>query len=706
MNYLAWCTDAYSAKNGRGSPVHTPIGFDLTITSLFPPLLVGRSAVLIPEEQPIEGLTDALRAGDFSLVKLTPAHLEALGHQLAGEKPGNPTRTFVIGGEALLGETLNSWRRQSPGVRLINEYGPTEATVGCCVYEVPAGDIPPAAVPIGRPIANVRLYVLDRNLQPVPVGVAGELHIAGDGLALGYHRRPELTAERFIRDPFSTESGARLYKTGDLVRYRADGNLEFLGRLDDQVKIRGFRVELSEIEGALVGHAGVREAVVIASETVPGDRRLIAYVVPSRNAALSETQLRDFLKERLPDYMVPSRFVLLSELPLTSNGKVDRRALPPPGQRNEVGAPPLEAPRNALEAQMVKIWEEILRAGAIGIKEDFFDLGGNSLLAIRMLSRVGKLVNHNISLATLMNASTIERLSDLLRTPEALSRPPVFSLQPRGSHPPFYCVGAGPLFRTLAQKLGTDRPFLGLPLPDAGTLPVPYRMEDLAAYCIETMRERQPHGPYYLGGWSDAGVIAYEMAQQLKRQGEEVGLLVLFDAENPAYLSNLPSVTESARARVLHLGQWLKFQYRTLRSLELGKAVQYAGRGMAFRVAWLRGKMWSVGYRVHVRSGWKPNHGLHHVEHVSAFVARNYKPEPYDGRVLLLRRKHRPTGDYRDPEYGWGQLTSNLEIHDVAGNHMDIFLEPGVDSVADKLRSALSESSAVDLVKTATANQV
>jgi amino acid adenylation domain-containing protein len=319
-NYLCWCQTAYSMDQGSGAPVHTPLGFDLTITSLFPPLLAGRTAVLIPEDSTLEALSVALRTGDFSLVKLTPSHLEALSHKHSPPQASIGTRMFVIGGESLMGETLAFWRRQAPSLRLINEYGPTEATVGCCVYEVPAGVVPTSAVPIGRPISNVRLYVLDRDLQPVPIGVPGELHIAGEGLALGYHGRPEVTSEKFIPDPFSTEPGARLYKTGDLARYRSDGILEFLGRLDHQVKIRGFRIELGEIEATLAEHGAVREVVVAVWEAAAGDRRLVAYVVADRDAAPSQEQLHNFLKGRLPDYMLPARYLFLPAFPTTSNG--------------------------------------------------------------------------------------------------------------------------------------------------------------------------------------------------------------------------------------------------------------------------------------------------------------------------------------------------------------------------------------------------
>ncbi len=704
VNYLAWCTVAYGADLGRGSPVHTPLGFDLTVTSLFPPLLTGRSAVLVREDPSLEALTAALREGDFSLVKLTPAHLEALSHKLGPEQAGMLARTFVIGGEALLGEALGYWRKQDPDVRLINEYGPTEATVGCCVYEVPTGLIPASAVPIGRPIANVRVYVLDRNLQPVPIGVPGELYIAGAGLALGYHRRPELTAERFVRDPFSSERDARMYKTGDLVRYRPDGNLVFLGRLDHQVKIRGFRIELTEIEAALVGHPGIGEATVIASEARHGDRRLVAYVV-RRQATLTELEVRAFLKSRLPDYMLPARYVFLESLPLTSNGKVDRRALSLFGLHDEIRAERLDAPRDSLEVQLVKLWEEVLHAKPIGIQEDFFDLGGNSLLAIRMLARVEKLVNAKITLATLMFAPTIEKLASMLRDRNSLKRPQVFAIQPDGFRPPFFCVGAGPLFRSLASALGVDQPFLGVPLPDINALPAPYCLEDIAAYCVQTLLQVQPEGPYFLGGWSDAGVMAYEMAQQLRQRGESVALVVLFDAENQAKRSDAPSSLASIRMRAHFLSQWVRLQFRSLWSFEPRERAAHLRRRVGFRLAWLKGLVWGLAYRIHLRAGWSFHHGLHNIEYVSVFASKNYQPRQYDGRVLLFRRADRPTGQGLDLEYGWGGLATGLEIYEVPGNHIDMFLEPNVHEMAGKLRKCLLEAQESSQVKAAGANQ-
>jgi len=251
----------------------------------------------------------------------------------AGEEAGYP-RALIIGGEALMGESLLFWQQHAPETRIINEYGPTETVVGCCVYEVGRGQRIEGAVPIGRPIANTQLYILNGYLQPVPVGVAGELFIGGAGVARGYLNRPELTAERFIADPFSSEPTARLYKTGDLARYLVNGTIEYIGRIDDQVKIRGFRIELGEVEAVLNQHATVRDAAVMLREDEPGDKRLVSYVVPAQNEVTPVfSELRGFLSEKLPEYMVPSAYVVVDEIPLTPNGKVDRRALPAPVKR-------------------------------------------------------------------------------------------------------------------------------------------------------------------------------------------------------------------------------------------------------------------------------------------------------------------------------------------------------------------------------------
>jgi len=691
VNYLTWCAIGYPAHQGSGSPLHTPIGFDLTVTSLFPPLLAGRSVVLIREDPTLETLADALCSGDFGVVKLTPSHLEALSHKPSLEPSKILTRMFVIGGEALKGETAAYWRKHAPTVRMVNEYGPTEATVGCCVYEVPVDGVPMSAIPIGRPIPNVRLYVLDRHLQPVPIGVPGELHIAGVGLARGYHRRPELTSEKFISNPFDDDPQARLYKTGDLVRYRPDGNLEFLGRLDDQVKIRGNRIELGEIEAAITECEGIREAVVTAQKGAAGDLRLVAYIVAYQGTTLKEDQIRTLLKRKMPEYMLPSRFVVLPVFPLTRNGKIDRQALqavdPPPEPRQASSI----APRDSVEYRLLKIWEEVLSISPIGMDDDFFDLGGDSLQSIMLLASIEGTFNRKLPLGVLYEAPTIAGLAARLGDPDSLIAPLVVAIQPSGSRPPFLCVGAFAMFRPLAYKLGFDQPFLGVPLPSPQELAVPYRLEDIAANCVKTIRATQAEGPYFVGGWCDAGILAYEIAQQLRRQGQQVALLVLFDAQNQSSKKNL-SRKDAAFAGVFFIGQWLKQQYRTLRHLPGREVVQYLRSALAWRIYSIKQRIWTLVYRTELRAGAALSGQSLEVTQVLPVCVEDYEPQPYDGPTLLFQCADRPTGRYRDSQYGWGKLANNLQICEVPGDHMTMFSDPNVQVMGDRLGASLREN--------------
>jgi amino acid adenylation domain-containing protein len=431
VNYLVWAIEAYRAGEGEGSPVHSSIGFDLTVTGFFTPLLTGRAVTMLPEEGEIEALVAALvRPGNFSLVKLTPAHVEVLNQLVPRERAAGATGALVIGGEALSWETLAFFRKNAPATRLINEYGPTETVVGCCVYDAPAGGAPSGVVPIGRPIANTRLYVLDARRRPVPIGVSGELYIGGDGVARGYLNRPDLTAERFVVDPFSDDPASRLYRTGDLCRYLPGGDLEFLGRIDDQIKIRGYRIELGEIESVLGQHPQIAEVVVIAREDVPGDKRLVAYLVAADEAGPEPAELKRFLATRLPEYMVPTAYVLLASMPLTSNGKVDRRALPAPEARAGIEGD-VAPPRSPVEEVLAGIWAEILDLDLpeLGIHDNFFDLGGHSLLATQVMGRIISALQVEIPLQSLFEAPTVaglaERVSAALQAGAGLAAPPL-----------------------------------------------------------------------------------------------------------------------------------------------------------------------------------------------------------------------------------------------------------------------------------------
>jgi amino acid adenylation domain-containing protein len=412
VNYLWWAIRTYAVEPGHLVPVHTSISFDLTVTSLYTTLLGGGKVELLPEDVGAQNLLAALlRAGSHGLVKITPAHLELLSTQIGPDQAAGMASAFVIGGENLLAETLRLWRDHAPSTRLFNEYGPTETVVGCCVHEVQAADPRSGSVSIGRPIANTQLYVLDENMHPVAPGVIGELFIGGVGVGLGYLNRAELTAERFLPDRFSGVSGARLYKSGDLARYRSDGTLECLGRADDQVKIRGYRIELGEIEATLAAEPNVQACAVLAREDEPGSKELVGYVVSRKGEVPDTDQLRDFLIERLPEYMVPPRFVFLDSLPLTPNGKVDRKALPAPPQAIVGAGGP---PQTETEKAVAAIWSELLRMDGIGVEDDFFDLGGQSMTAVGLIARLRDAFDVNIELATLFERPTIAGLSEAI----------------------------------------------------------------------------------------------------------------------------------------------------------------------------------------------------------------------------------------------------------------------------------------------------
>ena len=413
VNYLSWCVAAYEVGDGSGAPVSSPITFDATVTSLYAPLLAGGTVVLVPEEHELAALGAMLHASrTFSLVKITPAHLEALKGTV---RPGTAlsTRALIVGGEALAPELAAFWAAGSPATRIVNEYGPTETVVGCCVHTF-TGDISSGRVPIGRPIANTQLYVLDARLEPVPVGVPGELYIGGPGVARGYVGAPALTAERFVPDPFGAVPGARLYRSGDLVRYRADGVLEYLGRADEQVKIRGYRIELGEVEATLRRHAAVHAAAVRVDETSAG-KRLAAYVVTAPGAhAIGPAELRDFLSESLPAYMVPSDVVMVERLPVTSNGKIDKRALTPPETGRRDPSAPVRKPHDALERCIAGVWQGVLGIDDVGVDDNFFDIGGHSLLMGMVHHELQQRLNREIPMIDLLQFPTIRALATRL----------------------------------------------------------------------------------------------------------------------------------------------------------------------------------------------------------------------------------------------------------------------------------------------------
>ena len=470
MNYVSWATKYYQVAQGDGAPLHSSISFDASITSLFLPLLSGRQLVLLPEDgQEIDHLCSALQSDSYwSFVKLTPAHLELVNAMLPAQKLAQQTHVVVLGGEALLESQVALWQKFAPQTRLVNEYGPTETVVGCCVYQIDGasqvdGTLDDISVlptntagtmPNERPIANTQLYVLDQRRQPVPVGVKGELYIAGDGVAQGYHQRPELTAERFVnieqtglKNLLPAMQGKRLYRSGDIVRYLPDGNLVYLGRCDNQVKLRGFRIELGEIETSLTQQPQIREAVVIAQQRTEQDVRLIAYIVVAYSVgnrglcvdgdavddAFDEQALRLSLADVLPAHMLPSAFVLLDALPLTTNGKVDRASLPLLDALRPQVASAFVNPGNDAENQIANLWRELLGIDQLGVNDNFFELGGHSLLVIPLCDRLQSLFGKPLLPVDILRLPSIAAQARFMTQAPNKPKPQTEDIQERAS---------------------------------------------------------------------------------------------------------------------------------------------------------------------------------------------------------------------------------------------------------------------------------
>src|SRR5579864_4777053 len=418
-NYVEWASQAYEFRAGGRTPLYSSLGFDLTVTSLWPTLVSGGCVEVVPEKEGIEWLAGRGmegkesengkgKKGSYEVLKATPSHLRVLKEAI-GEKGEEIAERLVIGGEALRWEDVNYWSSQGRGVRVVNEYGPTETVVGSCVFEVGNEREAEGAVPIGRAIANTRVYVLDRWGKLSPSGAAGELYIGGEGVARGYLGQPGLTAERFVPDEYSGREGERLYRTGDKVRWRGDGELEYLGRLDNQVKIRGYRIELGEIEAQVAGYEGVRQTAVVVREDKANEPRLVAYVSFKPGVTNGDREsLKDYLKSQLPEYMVPSAIVELAELPLTTNGKLDERALPRPETVTKRGK--YVAPRTEAEQVFAGIWARVLRLSTVGVEDNFFELGGDSILCIQAVS-YARDAGYYITVAQMFEYQTIAALA-------------------------------------------------------------------------------------------------------------------------------------------------------------------------------------------------------------------------------------------------------------------------------------------------------
>lgn len=664
----------------------TTLSFDISILEIYLPLVSGAEVTMVPSDVSREGsaLAKLIEQRQITILQATPATWRLL---LDAGWSGNRKLKGLVGGEALpldLAQTLVGKLKE-----LWNMYGPTETTVWSTCWRV-IDD--PTSISIGAPIANTRTYVLDSELQLVPQGTVGKLYIGGEGLAFGYLNRQELTQEKFLPNPF--HSGEKIYDTGDLVRLGPDGNLYYVARVDHQVKLRGFRIELGDIEHAMLSYPGVREAVVILksnpspAKSTNTNEYLIGYFVP-RDRSVSTDELRTWLRSQLPDYMIPTWFVELPEIPLTPNLKVDRKRLPEvdlskisTGERIQLG------PRNVVERQLMNLWKEILQIDSLGIDDNFFELGGHSLLAARLMSRIEKVTGKRIPLASLLQYPTIEGLANIIRSNDYQNQwRCIVPIREGGDKLPLFCIHAAGgnvlLYRELANRLGSQRPVYGVQssalehgLPKAKTV------EEMATEYVAEIRKLQPHGPYHLAGYCLGGTIAYEVARQLRAEGQEIGVLALLDTHaNWAQETLRDSLIRAYQRVAFHLkNAWMSGR------AGIAKFVAEKLREGSRRL----NRRWEVlsshiGYRL----GWRKTEPVFLLEGLYDKASEEYVPRSLDAHLILFKPKQSYAGKV-DMFFGWQNYVQDITLIELPVYPAGMLIEPFVGELASHIERLLA----------------
>jgi amino acid adenylation domain-containing protein len=690
VNLVHWAHSSFAPSAWTRVLAGTSISFDLSVFELFGTLSAGGIVELVPD---VVTLATKVPAPPVTLINTVPSALREIV-RVGGVPPS--VEVINLAGEPLGLSLVEDAYARTKAQQVYNLYGPTETTTYSTGTLVPRGATTPPRV--GRAIANTQIYVLDRQQEPVPLGVAGEVYIGGAGVTRGYLYQPALTAEKFVPDPFShgcpqgagTRPGARLYRTGDLARFMPDGQLEFIGRVDHQIKLRGFRIELGEIEQQLEQHPQVQAVVVVVHEATPGDQRLVAYVASPGENAPSASALRQFVQQRLPEYMVPSTFVVLEQLPLTPNGKIDRRALPDPGGARPDLTRTFVAPRTNTEELVASIWAEVLGLKQVGVHDNFFELGGHSLLATRLIARVQEACDVDLPLRTLFVAPTVAGMSEMIEDHqldqedefEEPTHSPLVLIQPNGSKPPFFCIhpSGGRVFcyADLARRLVPDRPFYGIESPgledeqDHLT-----QIEAIAAYYIDLMRTVQPEGPYFLGGWSMGGIVAFEIARQLQAQGQQVALLALLDIRPPAS-------TVTAFDDALHTQRFIEDLATLFGKSPPPLTADLVTLGSNEQLVYILQQM-------RANDIVPPDFGLAQLRRqIGVYKANSqamlsYAAQPYPGRVTLFRAE-----DSLYQAADWERLAAGgLESYLVPGNHYTFLKQPYVHILAQQLQECI-----------------
>ena len=692
-NYLLTSKAQFISENksNSGSYINFAFTFDASLKSIFTPLVSGKLIVISSKlsasvfEDP-----NLHKYAPYDFMQLTPAHLDFFYAELKNSVDKQLTYMLSIGGEALNAGHFDYLKDKGVSINIINEYGPTEATVACTGYRFNTLDADklPKRLPIGKPIPNVQIYILNEDNQLVPPGEVGEICVGGIQVARGYLNQGELTKRKFIANVFNPTSDDSIYKTGDLGRWMPDGNIECLGRTDDQVKIRGYRIELGDIESTLINSDRVSKAAVVAIEDAEGKKELAAYVVP--NGHFDKKELINFLQGKLPPYMVPDIWVEMDQLPLSHNGKVDRKALPEPKVTTEV-ADNYVPPRNEYEKQTAEIWQGVLNLKQISIYDNFFDLGGHSVLALKVLKQVEKLTGKNLPFSTLFEYPTIEKFAVQLKDDSKVDKhKSLIPLKVAGNKSPLYIVaginGTAFAFMNFANGLDADQPVFVLQEPQKidDLEEFPDSVEGIAKFYMDQILKQNPSGPYNLAGHCFGGIIAFEMSKQLEKQNKEVSLLFLLDA--------IAIETEDMKPGLR------RFFYLLKGGVEEILIKSYKN----VRLIWYDSKL-ALKYRkdalerltIKIKKVFNPERHAEKYEfsdkvtELYKTAIRSYKITPYSKHVKLFRAKMGSIGGGERKFLNWKPYTESIELHEVNGDHLTMLdskdFPPLIQKILDRV---------------------
>ncbi len=690
INYILATQEQFGFNRHDVMPSIARYTFSISLFELLSPLVAGGTLVLLEREQVLDFPRMVQTLEQLTMIHTVPSLMQRLVAYIKDKglelQKFQGVKHVFTGGDMVPPDLLESLKNVFGNANVCVLYGCSEVSSLCANYPVPREQIVTKSR-VGKPFNNVRIRLYDSHQNLVPIGVPGEIYVGGAGVTKGYLHRDDLTQEKFI-----AIDGQRFYRTGDLGRLGADGNIEFLGRADFQIKLRGIRIELGDIEGTLRQAPGVREGVVMARELGSGEPGLVAYVVLNREHNPTIESIRDFLQAKLPDYMVPAAFVVLDAMPLNPNQKVDRRALPMPTSENLVGFKMFVPPRNELERQLTQIWEEVLGIEPIGIQNNFFELGGNSLLAVQMLAEVEKQCGKNLPITTLLSSPTIEELAKVLCSLEEHTMVgDLVPLRRTGTKPPLFCIYGILLYQDLVNQLDSNQPVYGVYLQEEVELiktgnvdlhnSIFSSVETIAARYLQAIRTLQPHGPYYLAGESFGGVVAFEMAQQLQAAGEEVALVALFDSLAPNSLARMPLVQRLKLHGQLLLKQGLPYLLEKAQPLINSLQQKFLTR---------TNKDSQPSEDILQTDTEKAPQDIR--QEVRQRTSRLYFPQPYSGKMVLFYALERDAFEGEgDRDLGWKSVAAGgLQIYDVPGDHLGILKHPNVRVLADKLQLHLN----------------